>query len=146
MPSPLHYADYMAWTQDAGVLFESAWLLARMPWEYQEDALPAFLARLGAGAPRDGKRGSDFERVGRLTATAASRLPLARRFGLCLKRALIRYALLRRRGLPVTFHLGLRQSDGRLEGHAWLSLHGAPLWERGGVEGYRETFRYPNDS
>jgi hypothetical protein len=141
---PFRYAEAMAWGQDAGTLVEITRLLARLPRDYDAAALPALLARWPAGPLRYPRQWREIERLGRLTGLAAAYLPLATQFGVCFKRALVRYALLRQRGLPVTFHLGLRPGGAAPNGHAWLELHGEPLWERGGVTGFRETFRYPS--
>ena len=43
----------------------------------------------------------------------------------CLYRALIAFALLSRRGVPVSFHLGA--GSGQFSAHAWVSVDGRPL-------------------
>ncbi len=61
----------------------------------------------------------------------------------CLKRALMRYSLMRRRGYPSCFVIGVRPggSDG-FEAHAWVTLNGAPVMEREPVD-YHSTFVWP---
>lgn len=63
--------------------------------------------------------------VGRAIRRAAERLPFA---AVCLPQALAAHALLRRRGIPGTLHLGVRRTeDGTLPAHAWLSCHSTPI-------------------
>lgn len=61
----------------------------------------------------------------------------------CLKRALMRYRMLRREGYAARFVIGVRPggADG-FEAHAWVTLDGEPLMEREPVD-YRETFAWP---
>jgi hypothetical protein len=49
--------------------------------------------------------------------------------GNCLSRSLTLYFFGIRYGLPLQFHCGVRQVDGVLKGHAWLSLDGDPILE-----------------
>lgn len=53
----------------------------------------------------------------------------------CLKKALVLYGLLRRRGIEVDLVVGVRKAEGRLEGHAWVKhdgqvIGGGPVGER----------------
>lgn len=85
-----------------------------------------------------------IERLGLLTAALARRLPLAGSTGACLKLAVVRYALLRRRGLNVRVHFGVRPSPQGVTGHAWLTLNDEPLWEDPAfLATFRETFSHP---
>lgn len=70
----------------------------------------------------------------------------------CLKRALILFAILRRRGVPVELRMGVRPTRGTginepdtLEGHAWLELDNQPFLEPKPrvICSYRVTYRYP---
>lgn len=65
----------------------------------------------------------------------------------CLKRALMRYALLRRAGYPATFVIGVRPGGGAdgFEAHAWVALDGVPIMERAPVD-YRATFVWPESA
>lgn len=63
--------------------------------------------------------------VDALTAFGAGR-PL----GICLRRSLLRYYFLRRAGLPVVIHFGARRLGDDIAGHAWLTLHGQPYYEK----------------
>ena len=61
----------------------------------------------------------------------------------CLKRALIRYVLLRRRGFVAHFVIGVRKggSDG-FEAHAWVTVDEQPVMERQALD-YRGTCVWP---
>lgn len=61
----------------------------------------------------------------------------------CLMRALLRYALLRRKGFGASFVIGVRPggADG-FEAHAWVTLDDAPLMETQAID-YRPTFVWP---
>jgi hypothetical protein len=62
----------------------------------------------------------------------------------CLVRSLTLYHFARRWDLPVQLHCGARRVGGALQGHAWLSLSGVPLMERGDPEAsYAVTFSHP---
>jgi hypothetical protein len=64
-----------------------------------------------------------------LAALLDRRSPL----GLCLRRSLTRYYFLRRAGVPVAVQFGAKfsggQPDRNVNGHAWLTLNGAPYFE-----------------
>lgn len=73
---------------------------------------------------------------------------LTRELGLtrtaCLKRALLRYALLHREGARPRFVIGVRPGRGPdgFEAHAWVCVNGAPVMEREPPR-YRESFVWP---
>lgn len=83
------------------------------------------------------------------------RRPLLRRN--CLRRALSLFYLLRRQGIPVELHLGVRKqmiglggeqaAPWHLNGHAWLTLEGRAFLEpdQVAVDTYVETFRFGGD-
>jgi hypothetical protein len=60
----------------------------------------------------------------------------------CLKRSLLLYRYLHGEPNPPRFHLGVRSKNGRLQGHSWVTLGGAPL-DPGEDQGYAVTFAYP---
>lgn len=49
--------------------------------------------------------------------------------GSCLVRSLCLWTLLLRRGLTTELRVGLRKTDGQIEGHAWIEYRGLPLNE-----------------
>ena len=55
--------------------------------------------------------------------------------GLCLRCSMTRFYFLRREGLPLKIHYGTRmiggEPDRQFNGHAWLTLEGAPYHEAG---------------
>ncbi len=82
-------------------------------------------------------------------ADAVAALDRRSAMGRCLRRSLVRLHLLRRIGLPVTIHVGVRPNstpDTALVGHAWLTLDGCP-WEESSDDHshYVVMFRYPQD-
>jgi hypothetical protein len=79
-----------------------------------------------------------------LAERGVARLPWVPRT--CLYRALARYAFLRRRGLDISFVLGLGSGAPESTGHAWVELGGAPFEEVEDVDNYVVTFRFPPPS
>jgi hypothetical protein len=64
--------------------------------------------------------------------------------GPCLPRTVALFYFATRCGYPVVAHCGVRRLEGRLGGHAWLSLGGAPFLEVGDPgASYTVTFSYP---
>jgi hypothetical protein len=59
--------------------------------------------------------------IGRAVTVAARRLPW---HPVCLPQALAAAFMLRRRGIPSQLCLGVRQEDGNIEAHAWLTVDG----------------------
>jgi hypothetical protein len=71
--------------------------------------------------------------------------------GICLRRSLLRYHFLREVDTPVTIIFGARfknrHEGGGIGGHAWLTLDGAPYYERpADYEGFVAMYVYPVDS
>ncbi|MBI4816852.1 MAG: lasso peptide biosynthesis B2 protein [Deltaproteobacteria bacterium] len=60
----------------------------------------------------------------------------------CLFRSLVRYSMLRDRGVPVRFVMGVQTGARELTGHAWLELDGEPFMEVL-THRYARTFEYP---
>jgi len=73
------------------------------------------------------------ERVGRLVDAASRVYPLR---ATCLKKALVVYALLGRRGFKVKLLLGAAKQDGKLDCHAWLEHQGRVVVGGSGSERY----------
>lgn len=79
--------------------------------------------------------------IERITDLLTRRLPGLRTA--CMKRALMRYVLLRRRGYDASFVIGVRPGGAEgFEAHAWVTLDGAPIMERDAVD-YRSSFVWP---
>jgi Transglutaminase-like superfamily len=85
-----------------------------------------------------------FERIERVTDTLTRELPGLRTA--CLKRALMRYVLLRRSGVAARFVIGVRPGgpDG-FEAHAWVTLDGQVIMERDTPD-YRSTLVWPREA
>ena len=64
--------------------------------------------------------------------------------GNCLSRSLTMYFFGIRYGFPLQFHCGIRQVEGVLKGHAWLSLRGEPILEPNNpFDTYAVMFSFP---
>jgi Uncharacterised nucleotidyltransferase/Transglutaminase-like superfamily len=64
----------------------------------------------------------------------------------CVPRSLALFHALRKQGLEVSFVSGVRRNNSKLEGHAWLELHGKPivgLGDENAPQLFKENFRYP---
>lgn len=123
---------------------ETLYELAALEKRYNEASLDTLFDSLLPERIVYARDWSAIERLGMLTAALARRLPLAGSTGTCLKLAVVRYALLRRRGLNVQVHFGVRPAAEGLAGHAWLTLNDEPLWEDPAfLATFRETFRHP---
>jgi transglutaminase superfamily protein len=82
------------------------------------DALAAGSRRRGAGDARDVARTAWLvEIAGRCCRPRPT----------CLAKALVVFALLRRRGLPAELVIGVSKTRAPLEGHAWVELGGAAI-------------------
>lgn len=74
--------------------------------------------------------------VGRAVESAARFVPGA----LCLAQSLVAQAMLTRRGVPSTIHVGfLRSEGGQIEGHAWLEGHGQVVTGDIGLDRFTRT-------
>lgn len=60
----------------------------------------------------------------------------------CMVRALVRCAMLRVRGIPATWVMGVRPGADDLEGHAWIEVEGVPIMEDEPPR-FTPTFRHP---
>lgn len=82
-----------------------------------------------------------IRRYGNFIATALlrSRRP-------CLLRCLVLYRYCRKGNIPVSIHFGVRQGSNGLEGHSWVSLDGAPLFETEEMlQTYTTVYTFPED-
>ena len=118
---------------------------AAMPARYDALTLPDFLTWL---TPARADWAGWDEDVVRTLVDALALLDRGSPFGLCLRRAFLRYHFLRRAGLPlgVVFAMRFRQADEPpgLAGHAWNVLDGAPYHERAeDMAGFTEVYRWP---
>jgi len=69
------------------------------------------------------------------------------RKGNCFPRSLALYWYAWRHGYPVQFHCGVRMGYVKLEGHAWLTLHGEAFRELTQQwKTYTVTYSYPPDT
>jgi hypothetical protein len=84
----------------------------------------AFLLRLSPAAPCNPIQGIDVERVSALTIRVCGWRILRIN---CLKRSLILWWLLRRRGVESALRVGARQTTTGFEAHAWVEWNGQVL-------------------
>lgn len=75
-----------------------------------------------AGRPAAATRIADHWTLALSRVRAYSPLP-----GNCLSRSLVLWWMLRRRGVPVTLHLGVSRRDAQLAAHAWVEQEGVVL-------------------
>ena len=87
-------------------------------------------APVAALPPRDR---AAVERLARLARWPYRLLPLP---ATCLRVSLVQVAVLRRRQVPATLRLGVRQRGDGLEFHAWVDC-GGPIDDHAGADGYR---------
>jgi hypothetical protein len=112
-----------------------------IPWLLWTLPLDRVLQVLTPASPDDRARPDTLPAIESVTDTLTRRLLPTRTA--CLKRALLRYALLRREGHDADFVIGVRPGgeDG-FEAHAWVTLAGKPIMEQETVD-YRPTFVWP---
>lgn len=64
----------------------------------------------------------------------------------CLLRSLTLYRHCRANGAPASIHFGIKRDADDLQGHSWVSLHGAPLFEAAeALQSYTAIYTYPED-
>ncbi|MBI1801786.1 MAG: lasso peptide biosynthesis B2 protein [Chloroflexi bacterium] len=129
-------------------VLQEAWRLERaLPHWLNALPLPELMRRLDDEAAASRADG-DPAAITRL-ADAAVGLNFFSPLGLCLRRSLVRYVLLRRAGVPVTVHFGAKKDSeagqSRLSGHAWLTLNAKPYAERpDDYRGFTPIYSYPS--
>ena len=98
--------------------------------------LDTIVVRLGKASrvERSGANTLDLERAARLVEAVASFYPLK---ATCLKKSLVLFRILRRRGIPVEFRLGVSKLHGDFTSHAWLECQGRVLLGEGMTDRYR---------
>jgi hypothetical protein len=108
--------------------------------------LPALLRALDRGARREtGVDVREGARIARIVAGVARLrifdLPVFP--PLCLRRSLVLYSALSRRGYPVSIHFGVQRNGRTVDGHSWVSLGGRPLGEAEPEREYRTILSHP---
>lgn len=83
------------------------------------------------------------------TARVITRVCASRLFDLpvfplfCLRRSLVLYRVLTRRGYPARIHFGVRKGGELYQGHCWITVDGVPIAERTSIGVYCLTYSYP---
>jgi hypothetical protein len=75
----------------------------------------------------DGETRLDLERASRVSTAVDAGLGMLPVAATCLRRSLVLMRELRRLGLFSTLHVGVRQSEGRSEAHAWVEVSGVVI-------------------
>ncbi len=127
---------------------DEAWLLARMAWwvvVLSATARCYSLPRALQIVAGDQKRSR--EAVSRDDLARAIDLLLSADFlmfkPICWKRAAVLYRYLSRNGTPTRIIFGVRnESDGKVDGHAWLEADGQPILETTPPD-YVVTYSFP---
>lgn len=123
-------------------LMSEMWRFERgLPARMAQTALPDLMAGLSANTPTIPIAADTV----RECADAVAALDVKSPLGICLRRSLVRYAFLRRAGVPVAIHFGARFKETRdIGGHAWLTLNGAPYEEESeNYLGFAVMYSYP---
>src|SRR6185503_8592196 len=130
---------------------DEAWLLLRMAWwvavlsvTARCYSLPRAL-EIVAGNPTNDRRPS--EAINREELVRAIDLLLSADFlmfkPICWKRAAVLHRYLSRNGTPTRIIFGVRnESDGKVDGHAWLEQDGQPILETTPPD-YVVTYSFP---
>ena len=127
------------------MLRESVVTLLRVRWSLRgERDLDELFRRWEASAavPRGGRRRRP-EDIAR-TVESVQRIVGPRHDG-CVPRAIAQYIICRRHGHPARFASGVLMANGRVTGHAWVTVHGVPVspHDRRSPAVFRELFSYP---
>ena len=127
-----------------------AWLLSRiaiwtliLSYVARFRPLPSALRTLSG--PTDRER-SEPTSEGQL-ATAVDAVLGMNRFvfrPVCWKRAILLRKFLAERGHASAIVFGVRNENGKLEGHAWLESNGSPIYEAETPD-YTATYRFPSE-
>lgn len=126
-----------------------AWLLLRMAWWVvvlsvfaRYYSLPRALQIVAGNQTKSSLHGKTQEELARaidllLSADVLMFKPI------CWKRAAVLHRYLLRNGIPTRIIFGVRnESDGKVDGHAWLESNGQPILERTPPE-YVVTYSFP---
>jgi hypothetical protein len=130
----------MGWGIRLGV-----WLCG-LPLALRLSTLPSLLQRLTpGGSPPTRQRDGAMDRVVQWVVWLCHRRPFRLQLfpRACLRQALALYATLTRMGYPVAIHIGVRQAEGRLYGHSWVTVHGQPVAERTRTDVFHIIYTYP---
>lgn len=91
-------------------------------------SLDTLVARLARTDPTRGGRDTvDVGRAARLVEAVTTCYPAAT----CLKKSLILFRLLRKRGIPAELRLGVRKVDDEFSSHAWIECAGRAYLDGG---------------
>ena len=116
----LSYRDFRMAVEAAALILPIELALQR---RVSLDRLVGRLAR----TDRTGSRTIDVGRAARLVEAVTACYPAAT----CLKKSLILFRLLRKRGIPAELRLGVRKVDDEFSSHAWIECEGRAFLDGG---------------
>lgn len=127
--------------RDLWWIFRVLAVIAVFPLLKRVLSLPALVRLFDARPRKDALPDADAERLLLITRGLLRRTV---RRDYCLPRSLILFHHFRKWNYPVQIHVGVRKKDGKLTGHAWVSVDGAPFVERDEPERtFTPFFVYP---
>ena len=126
------------------LLLRVLWMLHRYRGHHPSDGLHSLLDGLTPGERRGPANDARLRKAVRYVDAICSRLPYLS-LDACMPRSLTLYRIARESGVEVAWNCGVRKTaEGRLEGHAWLTLDGAPYLELDDrAKRYTVTFQHP---
>jgi Transglutaminase-like superfamily len=127
LPKFLQLSTYERW-----VLFQALLLLPLCAVVLRLRGVRCLVPALGESLPTafNPERGIALQHaraIARMVALAARLGPYRAN---CLKRSVVTYWLLRRRGVDCDLRIGVRKESNQIEAHAWIECLGQPLSER----------------
>lgn len=111
--------------------------------------LPTLLSHFGRQSSRRSERKAlvtpdirSLDRVRRYSHAIITSLLRSRRP--CLLRSLVLYRYCWKQGVPIAIHFGVKSGSNGLDGHSWITLDGAPLFESSEtLKPYTVVYSYP---
>jgi hypothetical protein len=121
--------------QDIVIAAEAIAMAIPIEIALRRERLDTLIARLGdaSGLESQDESELDVHRATRVVEEVARFYPLN---ATCLKKSLILFRILRRRGVPVEFRLGVGRLNGDFASHAWLESRGRTLFGEGVTDRY----------
>ncbi len=129
---------------EAVLLLRVLWMLHRYRGHGPSDDLRSLFAGLTPSGRRGPANTARVQKAVRYADAICSRLPYLS-LDACMPRSLTLYRIARESAVDVVWNCGVRKTaEGRLEGHAWLTLNGAPYLEPDDrAQHYTVTFQHP---
>lgn len=129
---------------EAVLLLRVLWMLHQHRRHGPSESLRSMLDRLTPSDQRKTVNNARVQKAACYVDAICSRLPYLS-VDACMPRSLTLYRIARESGLDAVWNCGVRKTaEGRLDGHAWLTLGGAPYLEPDDrAKHYTVTFQHP---